>query len=79
MRIPLPDKVSNQEALARPGVNRRLIKDIRMRQMRFLGHVLRKEGLESLALTGNIEGKRSRGRKRILCCSNAILIVTFKR
>ena len=34
--------------------------------MRFLGHVIRKEGLENLALTGQIEGKRTRGRQRIL-------------
>eukprot|EP00795_Rhopilema_esculentum_P010183 gene10183-biopygen12798 len=63
MRIPWTDKVSNEEVLARAGVNRRLINDIRMRQMRVLGHVLRKEGLE---LTGKIEGKRSRGRQIIL-------------
>ena len=30
------------------------------------GHVVRKDGLEVLALTGKIEGKRSRGRKRML-------------
>eukprot|EP00795_Rhopilema_esculentum_P010718 gene10718-biopygen13199 len=66
MRIPWTDKVSNEEVLARAGVSRRLIKDIRIRQMRFLGHVPRKEGLENLALTGKIEGKRSRGRQRIL-------------
>ena len=56
--------MSSEEVLARAGVNRRLIKDIRMRQVRFLGHVLRKGGLENLALTGQIEGKRSRGRQR---------------
>ena len=34
--------------------------------MRFLGHLIRKDGLENLALTGKIEGKRGRGRKRML-------------
>ena len=34
--------------------------------MRFLGHVIRKDGLENLALTGKTEGKRGRGRKRRL-------------
>eukprot|EP00795_Rhopilema_esculentum_P016041 gene16041-biopygen5402 len=66
MRIPWTDKVSNEEVLARAGVNRRLIKDIRMRQLRFLGHVLWKVIFENLALTGKIEEKRSRGRQRIL-------------
>ena len=44
----------------------KLIGEIRTRQMRFLGHVIRKDGLENLALTGKIEGKRGRGRKRML-------------
>ena len=38
--------------------------------MRFLGHLMRKDGLENLALTGKIEGKRSRGRKRSLWMAN---------
>ena len=33
--------------------------------MKFMGHKVRKEGLEVLALTGKIKGKRSRGRKRM--------------
>ena len=35
---------------------------ISVREMRFLGHVIRNDGLENLALTGKIEGKRGRGR-----------------
>ena len=33
--------------------------------MKFIGYVVRKDGLEVLALTGKIQGKRSRGRKRM--------------
>ena len=33
--------------------------------MQFLGHLNRHKGLEHLALTGKIEGKRSRGRARV--------------
>ena len=66
MRIPWSDKVRNIIVLGRAGVNRKLIEDIRIRQMRFLGHIFRKERLENLAVTGQIEGKRSRGRKRML-------------
>ena len=43
-----------------------MIGEITTRQMRFLGHVIRKDGLENLALTGKIEGRRGRGRKRTL-------------
>ena len=39
-----------------------MIGEIRTRQMRFLGHVITKDGLENLALTG----KMGRGRKRML-------------
>ena len=37
---------------------------IRKRQMKFLGHVIRREKIEHLCLTGMIEGRRSRGRQR---------------
>ena len=66
MRIPWADKLTNEEVLQRAGVERKLIGEIRTRQLRFLGYVIRKDGLENLALTGKIEGKRSRGRKRML-------------
>jgi len=36
-----------------------------MRQTRFLGHILRKEKLDELALTGRIDGKWARGRQRL--------------
>ena len=39
--------------------------NIKRRQAEFLGHVMRKGQLEHFLTTGKIEGKRSRGRKRI--------------
>ena len=66
MRIPWTGKLTNEEVLQRAGVERKLIGEIRTRQMRNLGHVIRKDGLENLALTGKIEGKRGRGRKPTL-------------
>ena len=65
MRIPWTDRVTNEEVLRRAGVERKLIMEIRIRQMSFVGHIIRKDGLENLALTGKIEGKRGRGRKRM--------------
>ncbi len=44
---------------------RRLILNIRKRQLKFLGHIMRKEGLENLILTGRIEGKRDKGNQRV--------------
>ena len=67
MRIPWTDKLTNEVVLQRAGVERKLIGEIRTRQMRFLGHVIRKDGLENRALTARmIEGKMGRGRKRTL-------------
>ena len=63
----MTDKLTNEEVLQRAGVERKLIGEIRTKLMRLLGHVIRKDlGLENLALTGKIEGKRGRGRKQTL-------------
>ena len=54
----------NEEVLEGVGKGRTLMKRIRKRQLEFLGHIMRKEKLENLTVTGKIEGKRSRGRQR---------------
>ena len=40
-------------------------KELRKRQMNFLGQVLRNEKIEHLCLTGMMEGRRARGRQRV--------------
>jgi len=70
MKIPWTDKVSNEDVLNRTQVKRKLVKDIRVRQLKFLGHIERKDGLENLAMTGKIEGKRSSGRRRVTWMSS---------
>ena len=57
-------------AWSRAQVKRKLMNDIKVRQLNFLGHIIRKGGLESLAMTGRIEGKRSRGRRRVTWMSS---------
>ena len=64
LRISYKDRVTNEEVLRRANVDRALRKDIVKRQMEFFGHVIRKEELENLLVTGFIEGKRARGRQR---------------
>ena len=64
LRISWTEHITNEEVLRRTGSGRRLMKMIRKRQMEFLGHVMRKDGLENLMVTGKIEGRRSRGRQR---------------
>jgi len=70
MKIPWTDRVTNEEVFSRAGVDRKLMQDVRSRQLKFLGHVMRKGGLENLALTGKVEGKRSRGRRRVTWMSS---------
>ena len=53
-RISWRAKKSNENVLRQIGHNTRLLKSIKMRQMKFLGHVIRKEKLEHLFLTGLI-------------------------
>ena len=61
LRIAWTDKVSNDQVLQRANMSRNLLKVIVSRQIRFVGHVTRKNQLEAAALTGMIEGKRARG------------------
>ncbi|GFN91482.1 endonuclease-reverse transcriptase [Plakobranchus ocellatus] len=63
-------KKSNELILEEADLERSLIKIIRQRQLQFLGHICRHKGLEHLAITGKIEGKRSGGRQRITFIEN---------
>ncbi|GFO38989.1 PiggyBac transposable element-derived protein 4 [Plakobranchus ocellatus] len=70
MRISWKEKKSNELVLKEANLERSLIKTIRQRQLEFLGHACRHKGLEHLAITGKIGGKRSRGRQRITFIEN---------
>jgi len=63
-RLRIACTVSNEEVLQRANTSRNLLKVIVNRQIRFVGHIVRKSQLEAIALTGMIEGKRARGRQR---------------
>ena len=65
LRIPWTARVTNQEVLERMGVAREMMTVIRRRQLGFLGHILRSNGIESNCLMGMVEGRRARGRQRM--------------
>lgn len=46
---------------------RMLTGSTRKRQLKYLGYIMRKKGLENLTLTGIIQGKRSKGKQSINC------------
>ena len=69
------DKISKERVLTIANVKRKLLQTIKKRKMTFLGHVMRKKGIENLSienlsLTGKVEGKRARGRQRMTYLSN---------
>lgn len=66
LKISWKEKRTNESVLKNAGTSRTLMKTIRKRQMQFLGHLNRHKGLEHLALTGKIDGKRGPGRKRLI-------------
>ncbi len=65
LKIPWTARVTNAQVLNRMNTRRELICGLRRRQTEFLGHVMRREALENLSLTGKIERRRGRGRPRI--------------
>jgi len=65
LRTKWTDKVTNEEVLQHADSSRELVTTIATRQIRFLIHILRKEKLKELVLTGRSEGKRARGRQRL--------------
>ena len=60
LRIPWTDNVSTCEMFHRAGVGKALMQDMIRRQMTFLHHVIRKDELEKVVLTGYVEGTRDR-------------------
>ena len=64
LKIKWTDKVTNEEVLRRAGTRRWMMNTIAKRQTSFFGHIIRKQGLKNLAMTGKILGRKSRGRQR---------------
>ena len=65
LKISWTDRVRNDEVLVRAGTKREIMKTIRQRQLRFLGHVMRLQQLENVCVSGRVEGRRGRGRPRM--------------
>ena len=64
LRVPWTARKTNKEILEEADAQRGLMNKIRKRQTCFIGHVIRMEGLEHLATTGKLDGRRARGRQR---------------
>ena len=56
--------LKEEEILRRMGTQRELLTTIYKRQLCFIGHIERKDGLESLCMSDMMNGRRGRGRPR---------------
>lgn len=62
--IPWTARRTNEEVLQRMKTGRELLQVVRKQQMKFLGHVMRKEAVGNLSVTGKIGESRARGRPK---------------
>ena len=58
------DRMTNEEVLSRPGVERGLLSQVRTHKLSYFGHIARHGSLQTTVLTGRIDGRRGRGRPR---------------
>ncbi len=70
MSVPWTARENNESILRRMKWKRCLMNTIRYRQLKFLGHIIRKGCLEHLVLSGKINGKKDKGRQRIKYLEN---------
>jgi hypothetical protein len=63
-KISWTEKKSNEEVLQMVGEKRKLVEVIVQRKKRWIGHILRGDGLMKEVMEGKMEGKRARGRPR---------------
>ena len=70
LKVSWTDRISNERVLTVANVKQKMLETIKNRKMTFLGHVMRRKGVENLSLTGKMEGKRARGRQRMTYLSN---------
>ena len=64
-KISWTEKVTNEEVLVRADEARRILKTMRRRKHRWLGHVLRHDNLLHDIIKGKMLGKATWGRKRM--------------
>ena len=64
LRTSWKDFKTNEEILRIAKTRREILREIKSRQMSFLGHIMRHGDMEKLVLTGKIHGVRGRGRPR---------------
>jgi len=65
-KVSWPDRVINEEVLRRVNEDRQILNSIWQRKHRWIGHVLRHDGLLHEIIEGRMRGKPTRGRIQML-------------
>jgi len=71
-KISWTERVTNEEVLRRVGEKRTMVDTVWKRKARWIGHILRSDGMLRTALEGRMEGKRSRGRRRMMMLDDVL-------
>src|SRR5215469_8723386 len=64
LKVSWIERISNEIILERMNSSREIMKQIRQKQLKFLGHILREQKVESRVLTGTTGRGRPKGRPR---------------
>ena len=70
MKVSWAERKTNDEVMRMAGYSRSLLNTIHERQLKFFGHIMRRDSLEKRVMLGKILGKRSSGRQRIKFTDN---------
>ena len=70
LRIPYTEHMANKTVLEVAKTNRSLKLEIKQRQIRYFGHIIRADKIQKALLTGKVEGKRGRGQPRRTCAND---------
>ena len=71
LKISWSDKITNEEVLNKIQNRSVLLENIlRIRKLRYFGHLIRRNNISRLLLEGQINGRRQRGRPRAMWTNN---------
>ena len=73
------DKITNEYVLGQVNEKRKLLNTILEREKRWLGHILRRESLVKEVIEGRMEGKRGRGKPRIMMLDDIKADETYEK
>ena len=63
-RISWKERLTNESVLKRIGMKRELLQDLKIRQIKYFGHIKRHDTLIKRLLEGKVEERRAKGRPR---------------